>query len=284
MNSRSRYLLFSGLAVHYQIIMPRGAVAQRVLLVPSPGMSTYNWRLIVPELAESGCLCVVCDLPGFGKSMCGPDVPHQQDQRAQLLWGVLDEVDAEIGHGFMSWHLIGHGSAAGTVAAMTVVAPDSVTSMILLNPIMHSVIPRALCALLCTRFGTGFLKRWYRKHILSPERFNALLGKLYGRNLSLGYTEKIREPLAREGFDEMLGDILRDGYSAPTAQLNDLFTPAMVLWGGRDWLLGGEIPRKIRRHTLSEIECHTIRSAGHCIAETHSPAVRDYIRGWVKSH
>ena len=68
-------------------------------------------------LAANGCLCVAAELPGYGASACGAGVFQDNDTRAQILWGILDEVERRRGEKQCVWHLIGHGSAAAAIAA-----------------------------------------------------------------------------------------------------------------------------------------------------------------------
>ena len=80
----------------------------------------------------------------------------------------------------------------------------------------------------------------------------------------------------------MLRRALSEGYAMNTARLNDLFMPAMVLWGGRDPLLGDRIPDRLRRRDFRTAEYHILSGCGHYPAETHSRAVCDFLRGWIR--
>lgn len=276
-----KILKFGGLSVHYQVLMPSGPVYSRVLLIPSPGQSTFNWRYVVPELLSGGAMCVLCDLPGFGLSSCGPNVSHRQDYRARVMWGVLDEVDMQYGGSYKCWNLIAHGSAAGTIAVMAMMSPDSIASLIMINPMLYRLIPRGVNKIIRGKRVGGALKRWYRGNIHKRRKYNRLISKLYGMKLPVSTVEKMRTPLIRPGCDMMLPRLLTEGFSIPDKELGQLFMPIMVLWGGRDWLLGDKIPKKIKKD-LKSAEFHIIRSAGHCAHETNSGAVCDFLRGWLR--
>ena len=47
-------------------------------------------------------------------------------------------------------------------------------------------------------------------------------------------------------------------------------------------LLGGAYILPVSYTHLPEVEAHIIRPAGHFPMETHSRALRDYLRGWLK--
>ena len=278
----SRILKFKGLAIHHRVLAPAGPILRRALLIPSPGQSTYSWRRVAEELVGQGCLVALCDLPGFGFSSCGEGVPHRQDQRARLLWGVLDEIDMEFGGKYRFWSLIGHGSGAGTAAAMAILAPDSVASIALVNPILYPLTGAALSRLLKTRAGERLLKRWHRRHLQDRARLFKLSKWLYGAPLRDEALYRLREPFARAGADEALPKLLTQGYRVPKRALARLFPPALILWGGRDRLLGARIPKRLASR-LPNAECHVLPRAGHCAPETNSRAVCDYLRGWLRA-
>ena len=55
----------------------------------------------------------------------------------------------------------------------------------------------------------------------------------------------------------------------------------MVILGGRDATLTDGERALIAGH-LSGAEQHVLKSAGHFPMETHSKALRDYLRGWIR--
>ena len=91
--------------------------------------------------------------------------------------------------------------------------------------------------------------------------------------------DRMRAPLMRPGARESFLRMLRAGRRAPDCDLG--FCPAMVLLGGRDLLLRGEARQDVGR-LLGGAETHELKSAGHFPMETHSKALRDYLRGWIR--
>ena len=51
--------------------------------------------------------------------------------------------------------------------------------------------------------------------------------------------------------------LLLEGYEVHTGEAYKLFMPMMILWGGRDHLLGGSIPSRLR-HDFPEAEYHIL--------------------------
>ncbi len=279
----SRLITIHGAAIHYRVIMPAEEVRYRVLLVASPGQSTFSWRYIVPELTEAGCMCVLCDLPGYGLSECRNDVPQDHETRARILWGLLDTIDLKQGERLNCWHLMAHGSAAGTIATMALLQPDSAASLMMLCPILYPLLPGFLLKLVQKPFFTRLLSRWIDRYIVPKNRFSRLTALLYGAPLNDRLDALLhRSALQLVGHEELIRNLLLTGYRVETHRLNDLFMPAMIIWGGRDAILGGTIPARLRTKDFKSAEYHVLAGSGHCPAETNSHAVRDYLRGWIR--
>ena len=130
----SQFLTFMGMRVHFTVSRPETALKNRVLLVSSPMINTFHWRKLLPELSHLGCLTVMVDLPGFGRSDCAQKAPMDTDLRASILWGILDDVDTATDAPLSLWHLMGHGTACATVLKMANQYPDSVKTQIHLSP------------------------------------------------------------------------------------------------------------------------------------------------------
>ena len=167
MPTESQFLAFQGLRVHFRVVEPEGQLRHRLFILSSPLTSTFNWRKLLPELSQLGCLMVLMDLPGFGESDCGPAVPQSNEMRSHMAWGVLDELDHQRGEGLALWHLMGHGVACQTILTMANEYPDSVRSHIHVAPTLESaILPRQ------RRTAAGPSKadeRWYARNIASAE-------------------------------------------------------------------------------------------------------------------
>ena len=116
LREESRFLSFSGIRIHLCVVWPDAPVQSRMLMLSSPLTCAFHWRKLLPELSGLGCLAVLVDFPGFGRS--DVDAPQGTDVRANLLWGVLDDVDRAQGTPMSMWHLAGHGIACATILRM----------------------------------------------------------------------------------------------------------------------------------------------------------------------
>ena len=265
-----RFMTFMGIRVHYVTVLPEVPVKSRMLLLCSPLMTTFNWRKILPEISQLGCLAVMVDLPGFGLSDCQGIEPQDHDLQANILWGMLDEIDRELGSPMSLWHLAGHGSACGTLLRMVAQYPDSTRSLLLISPLLTR--PEE------ARERIGLARR-YNAVTGSEEAFAEWINGLAAHPLDDYVLARMRRPLLREGarenFLRMLRQITINGGESMG------FCPALALWGARDPLLSGDTRGKLRRF-LPDAEIHVLKSAGHFPMETHSNALRDYLRGWIR--
>lgn len=259
-----------GMRVHFCVAMPETPLKNRVLLLCSPLITTFHWRKLLPELSQLGCLTVMVDLPGFGRSDCAGQIPQDPDMRASILWGILDDVDQSTSAPLSLWHLAAHGSACSTILRMANQYPDSTKSLIHISP-NFSLQPQ--------RRGPEAMGRWYDATIRSEARFRDLIERYSGYPLDDYILDRMRKPLLRPGAKESFLHMMRRAEIAPEEGMG--FCPTMALWGGRDELMDAHAVAEIHR-LLPDAETHVLKSAGHFPMETHSKAIRDYLRGWIR--
>ena len=268
MREESRFLSFSGTRVHFCVIRPDVPVRNRLMLLSSPLTGTFHYRKLLPELDGLGCLTVLADLPGFGKG--DPGAPQDNDARAGMLWGVLDDVDRAFGAPLSLWHLGGHGLACAAVLSMAALYPDSVKSQIHIAP-LFSLAPPAKRA--------ADTPRWFRENVLDAPRFKQMIERYAGFPLDDYIVDRMRAPLLRPGGEATFERMLRQSAAPPKVGMG--FCPTMALIGRRDPLM--DEPRLSQIRTLlADAELQHLPSAGHFPMETHSKALRDYLRGWIR--
>ena len=144
----------------------------------------------------------------------------------------------------------------------------------------------ASLVLLCPCFEIG---RMFRTPTLARILFRLASGRrqfaraarfLYGKKLPEKEWMPLRRAFNRPKVQEKLRYLLaKDPQRQPAA----LFVPQMILWCGRDGILGGQIPDSLKK-LLPDGEFHTLPTAGHVPMYTHAGAVRDYVRGWLASN
>lgn len=270
-------LSFQGLRVRFRVFTPDAQATRRVLMVSSPLADADAWTELAGMLAQNGCLCVAAELPGYGASACGPNVVQDNDTRAQILWGILDEVERRRGEKQCVWHLIGHGSAAAAVLMMTQYQEDSVKSRVLISPVFDRFMPYPLQRLLETSVGKTLIDLWFRKKVLDRRGFATLVRRIYGGRVSKARMETLHRSVCRRGMPDTLARLMREGYHLPEKAYH-VEGPTMLIWGTNDRIFGGQLPARVRKR-LPNAETHMLRAA-HMSMETDADILNDYLRGW----
>ena len=257
-----------GMRVHFQLMQPDGPVRYRMLMLSSPLINTFHWRKLLPELAGLNCLAALVDLPGFGLSES--DLPWDEELTANLVWGVLDAVDTAGDAPMSMWHLAGHGFACRAILRMAALYPDSVKSQIHLSPIFSTPADG--------RRNPDPL-RWYDDNIRDAARFRRMIEHYAAYPMDDYIVDRMRRPLLGPDVRTAMNRCLRRAATPPPEGCG--LCPTMVIYGGRDPLLD-EVRTRQMHALLKGAEYHRLSGAGHFPTETHSRAVRDYLRGWLK--
>ena len=128
------------------------------------------------------------------------------------------------------------------------------------------------------RQGFGASLRLLERVFASPAAFADFVGRAARRPVPDYAVERMwacfAQPAARRALLHLL-----DGEDTVPAQRG--FFPAMAIWGGSDPLMPADARGQLTA-LQPEVEAHIIRPAGHFPMETHSRALRDYLRGWLK--
>lgn len=274
------YIRFQGMQVHFRITPPKGDIQRRVLLLNAPLSTMFNWRLLIPELTSLNCLVAQVDLPGSGQSDCGDDIPQDAATRAQMIWGILDEIDAATSDSSQYWHLISHGSSCLTTLTMAQQVPECVASNVFISPLLHAPVK----PFYRTCIGRGMLdkavEKWYYSNILERAGLQAQLQQWFGRSVPDHVFNPMRRSLIRPGMRPQMARLMAEGFVHDPGIFGS-FTPMMAIWGQMDPLFTASDAAEFRR-LLPAAETHVLHTAAHYPQETHSKAVCDYLRGWLR--
>jgi len=272
-------LSFKGIKIQAHIYEPDGEIMHRALFVSSPFGDPVSWSALVHKLTGIGCLCVCADLPGFGFNPSSAEAPQDNDTRAQILWGLLDEIEARRNEDMCKWHLIGHGSGCAAVMHMALYQPDSTHSRVLLNPVIERFMFAPVHGILSSAKCEKLLLALHSRCIKKQKSFRRLLSRLYGTVLPKERISALYKALNRKGVAESLARHMREGYKT-NRDVYSVESPVMLIWGANDRIFGGQIPSYLTRK-LPKAEKHVLKCA-HMSMETAPDAVCDYLRGWFR--
>ena len=277
----SDYLSFRGMRVHYRVIRPRETeIRRRVLLLNAPLTTAFNWRLLMPELLSHDSMVAQIDLPGYGLSDCGKGVPQDPATRAQIVWGVLDEIDTSLSYVSQYWHLISHGSSCLTTLTMAQQAPECVASNVFISPLLHAPMSRLYRRFIGGRMLENAAEKWYFDSVMNEDGLRRQLSEWFGRQVPDHVFTPMRKSLIRPGMKQQLIRLIREGFTYDP-EIFHSFTPMMAIWGPQDPLFTAADAAEFRR-LAPDVETHVLQTGAHFPQETHSRAVCDYLRGWLR--
>lgn len=262
----SQFMVVEGVELHYRIWQPaENLPAGNVLLLHGLGGSTYSWRSVAPYLAENGYLVLAVDLPGFGLSQRKPTVRHSHENRANLAWSLIENLEIT-----GPWHLVGHSMGGGVGAAMSLQKLFDTATLSLVagsisgnsNPIRELISQSSLLRNLAGKI----IERFF----LTRERIKSFLTSAYGREPTSEELEGYYRPLKLENTYLTISSLFRNYPSDKDLadKVDEITVPVLYLWGREDeWVpvsKGEELVQKIPNATLK-----TIDEAKHCPMETH---------------
>lgn len=264
----SSFAVIAGTPVHYRLWQPEGDAALGVLFVHGLGGSTFSWEETARRLQQEGYLVMAVDLPGFGYSSRDPAFDHSQENRARLLWGLLDEFGGSGLSPTTGWVLAGHSMGGGTVAAMAMERPRETKGLILAAGALFDNNPGAARRLL----AYPPLRRWLavvaQNILLREERLKSFLASAYGRPPTeaelAGYFDPLKEPGTALG----LAGLVRRAKSRDPAGLLSYEGPSLAIWGEDDAWVRVEQIERIRTY-LPRLAAEIIPGAAHVPMETH---------------
>jgi 2-hydroxy-6-oxonona-2,4-dienedioate hydrolase len=274
----SRYASIDGTSLHFRVWEPSRPIG-KILMVHGLAGSTFSFRNNVQPLVDAGYRVVAVDLPGFGYSSRARKIDHSQENRAKLLWGLLDQLDAEHADNG-KWHLLGHSMGAGTITAMTLSRETRVASMTYVD---GAVLPGN------SRNAAAFIyppaRRWFqvigRYVLLDDKRIRQFLGSAYGRSVSddelIGYLA----PLKRPGTEGTFVDMLMTSTDLELDQIRKILVPVTGIWGEKDTWVPVSSAYELE-NLISGFQLHLVADAWHCPMETKPDEFNEILLGALR--
>lgn len=194
--------------------------------------STETWRYNVESLAEANYRVITVDRPGFGLSDKIAAFDYSVENQARLLAQLLDRLQVPTAT------VIGHSAGGNLAAHFTLLYPERVTRLVLVDAAVSAGGPPA--------FVGGLLRvpslwRWGRvglRAYFSQETFERTLRGFYADPTWLSEEDYAVywRAFQTSGWDLGLLGLTRDQSIVPlsTAQLQTLTLPALVIWGNQD--------------------------------------------------
>ncbi|OIK26488.1 alpha/beta fold hydrolase [Streptomyces malaysiense] len=252
----------------------------RALYVHGLGGSSQNWSDLMAEL-DGVVAGEAVDLPGFGDSPPPDDGDYSVTGHARAVIRYLDAA----GHGPV--HLFGNSLGGAVATRVAAVRPDLVRTLTLISPalpelrIQRSAVPTGLLgvpgiAALFTRMS----KEW-----TAEQRVRGVMGLCYGdpgRVTPEAFRQAVEElerRLQLPYFWDAMARSARGIVNAYTLggqhglwrQAERVLAPTLLVYGGRDQLVGYRMARKAAR-SFRDSRLLSLPDAGH-VAMMEYPGV-----------
>ncbi|MFW6149789.1 MAG: alpha/beta fold hydrolase [Atribacterota bacterium] len=270
----SQFKTVEEIELHYRLWYPEEHLpAGNLLLLHGLGGSTFSWRSVAPDLAENGYLVLAVDLPGFGLSQRKPSINQSHNNKANLLWSLIENLDIS-----GPWQIVGHSMGGGVGVAMVLQKPLNAESLTLVagsisrnsNPIGKLISQSRVLRNLAGKF----IERFF----LTRKRIKSFLTSAYGREPTAEELEGYYRPLKLKNTYLTLTSLLRRYPSDKDLadKVDEITVPVLCLWGREDeWVpvsKGEELAEKIPNATLKIID-----EARHCPMETHPEMFNEHL-------
>jgi pimeloyl-ACP methyl ester carboxylesterase len=227
-----------------------------VLLIHGFGGSTYDFRTLIPALAERFRVIAV-DLPGFGFS--DRDAPELSGPAwVEMLRALLQRLGVERAI------VIGHSMGGMVAQRFAAEHPKMVERLVLIaspradqRPPFRADSRVASALLACLQgltYGLGGITRVARRTVADP----ALMS---GEAL-----EEHLRPLRVRGSAAAVRQLVRDAAREEPVDLARVTTPTLLLWGSEDRIVPLKVGEELRA-LLPNARLEVVQGAGHMVLE-----------------
>jgi 2-hydroxy-6-oxonona-2,4-dienedioate hydrolase len=235
-----------------------------ILLIHGLGGSTFSFRNNAQALSEEGYNVIAVDLPAFGYSDRKRNISHSQENRARLLWLMIEEIEQK--HQIVGdWILFGHSMGASTTIAMANQKADRVSALGFIdgavsggqrNNILFKIPPVG-----------QWMKVILKNFVVKEANVTDFLTSAYNRTPSEQEVAGYFAPYTIKGTFGAWVDFLGSAKNINIEDLSDKDIPIIVLWGEDDeWVSVDTID--VITSTSSNTFVYIFAGEGHCPNET----------------
>lgn len=276
----SNFRLVEGVRIHYRIYEPANVTTiGKLLMVHGLGGSTYSFEKNAQAIADEGYLVILVDLPGFGYSQRLETFDHSQENRSELLWKLISDIDLGLSEyaKSMKWNLAGHSMGGGTVAAMNVLNPENTMSLILIDASLYETNNQSIL------FKYPPMTRWLQvvleRILIKRDFISDFLASAYGQPPTDEDVTGYLKPLELSGTARSLNGFVHTSRNMEIERIKDIQSQVLIVWGENDgWVSVDDAYRIDSMLDFSQLAI--IENAGHCPMETHSVEFNTLLITW----
>ncbi|SHE95841.1 alpha/beta fold hydrolase [Alkalibacter saccharofermentans] len=272
----SLFVDVSDTKLHYRVWRSED-IRGNILLVHGLGGSTFSWEKAADILNDKGYFVIAVDLPAFGYSSRESGFDHSQENRSDLLWKLVDEIEMShlMGHN-ENWTLVGHSTGGGTVATMAVAKENKVKEVILVAGALFNRDPSVTSLVLKYPPASKWMEVLLNRLLINEKRVEEILLSAYGRQPDEREVNGYLLPLKIEGTERALVDMVKSAGSIDFNSYKNMSVPIYGIWGTEDKWVELDQAERVER-ILPHFMLYTIEGAGHMAMETHVEECTDII-------
>ncbi|WP_320774373.1 alpha/beta hydrolase [Streptomyces sp. CRN 30] len=283
---RLRSVYLPGITLTVRARRPAREGLPPALYVHGLGGSSQNWSALMPLLDDVAANEAV-DLPGFGDSPPPDDGNYSITAHARA---VIRHLDAA-GRGPV--HLVGNSLGGAVVTRVAAVRPDLVRTLTLVSPalpeirVQRSAVPTGLLALP----GVAALFTRMSRDWTAEQRVRGVLALCYGDPGQVseeGFRHAVEEMERRQRLPYTWDAMARSARGIVNAytvggqhglwrQAERVLAPTLLVYGGRDRLVGYRMARRAAR-AFRDSRLLTLPDAGHVAMMEYPQTVATAIR------
>ena len=250
-----------------------------VLIHGTPSHS-YEWRNVLPKLANRGYQVHLYDLLGYGRSERPIDVDTSVTAQSKLLSALLEEWELD------QAHIVGHDIGGAIAMRLAVFNPQRVKTLTMIDTVSYNSWPSET-------WQQIIKENLDTCSAMSESDFNELLSRqlnmtVHDNNNMKG--EVLENYLAPH--NDILGRVsffyhqVKHYDSKHTEEivpsLKDLSMPVQILWGEEDSWQPVSYAKRLHKDIPNSV-LHIIPNAGHFVMEDNPTLLSEYILAFVNS-
>ncbi len=250
-----------------------------VLLIHGFGASTFTWRHIVPELAQTHRVIAV-DLKGFGQSDKPFDERYSVFDQAELIAQLIEDKDLRdltiVGHSF------GGGVALGLALKANERLGGRISRLVLLDSIAFPqqipVFFRLLDVPLVSQVGVRMVPPSVQTRVaLQISYFDD--SKIDEEEVEI-YAAPLKTAAGKHAIIHSARQIVPEDIEELSELYKTITLPTLILWCDHDRIVPLDVGLKLRR-TLPNSTLRLVEGCGHMPQEEQPQATLELLKGFI---
>lgn len=250
-----------------------------VLLLHGFGASTFTWRHVIPELAQTHRVIAV-DLKGFGQSDKPFDERYSVLDQAELLAQLIEDKDLR------DLTIVGHSFGGGVALRLALDANDRlggrIVRLVLLNSIAYPqqipVFFRLLDMPLVSQVGVRMVPPSVQTRVALQIAYHDD-SKIDPEQVEI-YAAPLKTAAGKHAIVQSARQIVPEDIDTLPERYKTITLPTLILWCDHDRIVPLDVGLKLRR-TLPNSTLRLVEGCGHMPQEEQPETTLTLLKGFI---